>query len=123
MSYSLFTNAVAVVFFFTASILSERIISDQKVRQAIPYVNPSKVLKELERTKVRLARTTEAIQIIKKLWSEGKKRENGFVDFKGESFSIRNAKLYTPPYSDKFLSTWLLLVKKQLKLLQNIVMD
>ena len=50
--------------------------------------------------KVRLARTTEAIQIIKKLWNEGKNRENGFVDFKGESFSIRNAKLYTPPHSD-----------------------
>ena len=51
-------------------------------------------------TKIRLARTTEAIQIIKKLWNEGKKRENGFVDFKGKYFSIRNAKLYTPPPSD-----------------------
>src|SRR5262249_22487295 len=51
-------------------------------------------------TKVRLARTTEAIQIIKKLWNHGKKRENGFVDFNSEYFSIKNAKLYTPPYSD-----------------------
>jgi coenzyme F420-dependent glucose-6-phosphate dehydrogenase len=49
--------------------------------------------------KVRLARTTEAIQIIKKLWTEGRKGENGFVNFKGEYFSIRNAKLYTPPRS------------------------
>ena len=51
-------------------------------------------------TKVRLARTTEAIQIIKKLWNEAKKRDNGFVNFKGEYFSIKNAKLYTPPHSD-----------------------
>lgn len=51
-------------------------------------------------TKVRLARTTEAIQIIKKLWKEGRTDKNGFVDFKGEYFSIRNAKLYTPPTSD-----------------------
>ena len=49
-------------------------------------------------TKVRLARTVEAIQIIKKLWKEGRKGENGFVDFKGEYFSIRNAKLlYSSP--------------------------
>ena len=47
-----------------------------------------------------MARTTETIQIIKKLWVEGKKRKNGFVDFKGDYFSIRNAKLYTPPHSD-----------------------
>ena len=32
--------------------------------------------------KSRLARTAEAIQIIKKLW-KGRKSENGFVDFKG----------------------------------------
>jgi coenzyme F420-dependent glucose-6-phosphate dehydrogenase len=51
-------------------------------------------------TKVRLARTVEAIQIIKKLWKEGRKGENGFVDFNGKYFSIRNAKLYTPPHSD-----------------------
>ena len=51
-------------------------------------------------TRVRLTRTTEAIQIIRKLWNEGKKGENGFVEFKGKYFSIRNAKLYTPPHSD-----------------------
>ena len=58
---------------------------------------------------VRLARTTEAIQIIRKLW-EGSKKEkeenninndNGFIEFKGQYFKIKNAKLYTPPSSEK----------------------
>jgi coenzyme F420-dependent glucose-6-phosphate dehydrogenase len=58
---------------------------------------------------VRLARTTEAIQIINKLW-DGARRDktrsnsnnnNGFVDFSGQYFKIRNAKLYTPPSSEK----------------------
>ena len=35
-----------------------------------------------------------------KLWNEGKKRDNGFVNFKGKYFSIKNAKLYTPSCSD-----------------------
>src|SRR5215212_3570450 len=56
---------------------------------------------------VRLARTTEAIQIIRKLWEGSKKEEeeenngknNGFVDFDGQYFKIKNAKLYTPPSS------------------------
>ncbi|MDQ4056234.1 MAG: LLM class flavin-dependent oxidoreductase [Thermoproteota archaeon] len=65
--------------------------------------------------KTRLARTTEAIQIIKKLWKrEGeeqvkKGKENvisyddndhnngGFFHFNGKYFRIKNAKLYTPP--------------------------
>ena len=61
---------------------------------------------------IRLARTIEAIQIIKKLWKEGrstkskgndddnngnKSDDNGFVDFNGDYFKIKNAKLYTPP--------------------------
>jgi coenzyme F420-dependent glucose-6-phosphate dehydrogenase len=58
---------------------------------------------------VRLARTTEAIQIIRKLW-EGSNKEkgeenngknNGFIDFDGQYFIIKNAKLYTPPSSKK----------------------
>ena len=61
---------------------------------------------------VRLKRTTEAIQIIKQLW--GKKEEKrqaesneyghgnenntgGFVNFEGEYFKTKNARLYTPP--------------------------
>ena len=50
--------------------------------------------------KIRLSRTAEAIQIIKNLWKEGRRSEKGFVDFKGDYFSIRKAKLYTPPHSD-----------------------
>jgi len=55
---------------------------------------------------IRLARTIEAIQIINKLWEEGKRGNNdddddGFVDFSGQYFKIKNAKLYTPPSSGK----------------------
>jgi coenzyme F420-dependent glucose-6-phosphate dehydrogenase len=59
---------------------------------------------------VRLARTTEAIQIIRKLWEESNKekeeeenngKNSGFVDFEGQYFKIKNAKLYTPPSSKK----------------------
>ncbi len=63
---------------------------------------------------IRLKRTEEAIQIIKKLWN---KKENnihisdsnisqnngnidGFVNFKGEFFTIKDAKLYTPPVTN-----------------------
>jgi G6PDH family F420-dependent oxidoreductase len=56
---------------------------------------------------IRLARTIEAIQIIKKLWKEERSTKskgndddngnNGFVDFHGDYFKIKNAKLYTPP--------------------------
>lgn len=64
--------------------------------------------------KVRLKRTTEAIEIIKKLWNEGRKdeqygegkdmsnnnmRKEGFTDFNGQYFILRQAKLYTPPVS------------------------
>jgi coenzyme F420-dependent glucose-6-phosphate dehydrogenase len=59
----------------------------------------------------RLARTTEAIQIIRKLWNESKKAKktatngdgdsDGFVNFNGQYFKIKGAKLYTPPVSDK----------------------
>jgi coenzyme F420-dependent glucose-6-phosphate dehydrogenase len=62
----------------------------------------------------RLERTTEAIQIIKKLWNKGNydkeirpslnKNDNddnndndGFVNFKGQYYNIKDAKLYTPP--------------------------
>lgn len=61
--------------------------------------------------KVRLARTKEAIEIIKMLWEAGRdakesnkgKREEGaegkegFVQYNGQYFHIRNARLYTPP--------------------------
>jgi coenzyme F420-dependent glucose-6-phosphate dehydrogenase len=52
---------------------------------------------------IRLARTTEAIHIIRKLWEGSKKeKENGgFVNFNGQYFKIRNAKLYTPHSSEK----------------------
>jgi coenzyme F420-dependent glucose-6-phosphate dehydrogenase len=66
--------------------------------------------------KTRLARTTEAIQIIKNLWrkeeeEEGKIKKikenelrsyhdnDGFLYFNGQYFKIKNAKLYTPPSS------------------------
>ncbi|MFL6400354.1 MAG: LLM class flavin-dependent oxidoreductase [Nitrososphaeraceae archaeon] len=56
---------------------------------------------------IRLARTTEAIRIISRLWQQGRtttpkgednnEDHNGFVEFDGEYFKIKNAKLYTPP--------------------------
>ena len=63
---------------------------------------------------IRLERTTEAIQIIKKLWNkenydkeirisnknthDGNSNDSdGFVNFKGKYYNIKNAKLYTPP--------------------------
>ena len=57
----------------------------------------------------RLERTIEAIQIIKKFWNKenydkeirvsSKKNDNnnGFINFKGRYYNIKNAKLYTPP--------------------------
>ncbi len=48
------------------------------------------------RARARLARTKEAIQIIKELWNRAGDDE-GFVNFNGEYFLIRDAKLYTPP--------------------------
>jgi coenzyme F420-dependent glucose-6-phosphate dehydrogenase len=65
-------------------------------------------------SKVRLTKTTEAIQVIRKLWNEGMKgkkyddskdigsnnvEKDAFIDFKGQYFFIRQAKLYTPPVS------------------------
>ena len=52
---------------------------------------------------IRLARTNEAIQIIRKLWEGSKKEKDngGFVNFNGQYFKIKNAKLYTPPSSEK----------------------
>jgi coenzyme F420-dependent glucose-6-phosphate dehydrogenase len=52
---------------------------------------------------IRLERTAEAIHIIRKLW-EGSKKEkenSGFVNFNGQYFKIKNAKLYTPTSSEK----------------------
>jgi coenzyme F420-dependent glucose-6-phosphate dehydrogenase len=60
----------------------------------------------------RLERTTESIQIIKKLWNKGSvsgdngkeirlsnnnNNNNDFVNFYGQYFKLKNAKLYTPP--------------------------
>ena len=69
---------------------------------------------------IRVARTTESIQIINKLWNKGRRStrpkgeddddykgnnnnsdNNSFVDFNGDYFKIKNAKLYTPPSSEK----------------------
>ena len=44
----------------------------------------------------RLTRTKEAIHIIRQLWDQ-READQGFVNFNGEYFLIRNAKLYTPP--------------------------
>jgi coenzyme F420-dependent glucose-6-phosphate dehydrogenase len=57
---------------------------------------------------IRLARTTEAIRIISRLWQQGRTttpkgednnedHDNGFVEFDGEYFKVKNARLYTPP--------------------------
>lgn len=50
------------------------------------------------RPMARLTRTKESIQIIKQLWNQ-RESDGGFVNFNGEYFLIRNAKLYTPPSS------------------------
>jgi coenzyme F420-dependent glucose-6-phosphate dehydrogenase len=47
------------------------------------------------RPRARLTRTEEAIHIIRELW-EGNNQER-FLNFNGEYFLVRNAKLYTPP--------------------------
>lgn len=54
------------------------------------------------KARARLARTKESIEIIKKLWGQNGNNNNnnvddGFVNFNGEYFLLRNAKLYTPP--------------------------
>ena len=76
---------------------------------------------EWPKPQFRLGRTKEAIQIIRRLWSNDRNQEgekqgvkaknkgnintdkgkdnNHFVNFNGEYFLIRNAKLYTPPVS------------------------
>jgi coenzyme F420-dependent glucose-6-phosphate dehydrogenase len=48
------------------------------------------------RPRARLTRTEEAIHVIRQLWGQGK-TDQGFVNFNGEYFLIRNAKLYTLP--------------------------
>lgn len=48
--------------------------------------------------KIRLARATEAIQIIRKLWKKGpedRTDSDAFASFNGKYFKIRDAKLYT----------------------------
>jgi coenzyme F420-dependent glucose-6-phosphate dehydrogenase len=50
------------------------------------------------RPMARLTRTKESIQIIKQLWNQ-RESDGGFVNFNGEYFLIRNAKLYTLPSS------------------------
>lgn len=53
--------------------------------------------------KIRLAKTKEALDIIRLLWQKpgyNTSYGHGFVKYKGEYFSIRDAKLYTPPVSD-----------------------
>lgn len=48
------------------------------------------------RARARLTRTQESIQIIKQLWNQ-RDSDEGFLNFNGEYFLMRNAKLYTPP--------------------------
>jgi coenzyme F420-dependent glucose-6-phosphate dehydrogenase len=54
--------------------------------------------------RVRLAKTKEALEIIRLLWQKPEystsRDEEGFVTYNGEYFRIRDAKLYTPPVSD-----------------------
>jgi G6PDH family F420-dependent oxidoreductase len=64
--------------------------------------------------RIRLKRTIEAIQIIKNLWNNKKKKNhassntfdyengnnNGFLSFDGEYFKTKNARLYTPPSTE-----------------------
>lgn len=47
--------------------------------------------------RARLTRTEEAIQMIKKLWYGSKVEGEDFIDFNGEYFLLRRARLYTPP--------------------------
>jgi len=49
------------------------------------------------KAKARLTRTKESIQIIKQLWLQ--ESNDGFVDYNGEYFLLRGARLYTPPAS------------------------
>ena len=58
---------------------------------------------------IRLARTTESIRIISRLWRQGRTKispkgednnedhDDGFVEFNGKYFKVKNAKLYTLP--------------------------
>lgn len=46
--------------------------------------------------RARLTRLEEAVQMIKKLWYGGS-TDDDFVDFNGEYFLLRRARLYTPP--------------------------
>jgi len=48
------------------------------------------------RARARLTRTEESIHIIKQSWNQ-RDSDEGFLNFNGEYFLIRNAKLYTPP--------------------------
>jgi coenzyme F420-dependent glucose-6-phosphate dehydrogenase len=49
------------------------------------------------RARARLARLEEAVQMIKKLWYGAGTDDDDFVDFNGEYFLLRRARLYTPP--------------------------
>jgi hypothetical protein len=73
---------------------------------------------------VRLARTTEAIQIINKLWEEGKRGndDDGFVNFSGQYFKIKNAKLYTSHSSEKISLYMAAVGEEATKLLLSILM-
>lgn len=53
--------------------------------------------------KVRLARTKEAIEIIKKFWQNNgnnQDQDNNYVTYNGNYYHIRNAKLYTSPATE-----------------------
>ena len=71
-----------------------------------------------------VARTTEAIQIINKLWEEGKRGndDDGFVNFSGQYFKIKNAKLYTSHSSEKISLYMAAVGEEATKLLLSILM-
>ena len=76
---------------------------------------------------VRLARTTEAIQIIRKLW-EGSKKEkdnkisgknSGFIEFNGQYLKSRMQNSTRLLLRRKYHYIWQQAAKKRSKLLQN----
>lgn len=77
---------------------------------------------------VRLARTTEAIQIIRKLWEGSKKEKDNkisgmnsvcFIEFNGQYLKSRMQNSTRLLLRRKYHYTWQQSVKKRSKLLQN----
>jgi U3 small nucleolar ribonucleoprotein component len=79
---------------------------------------------------VRLARTTEAIQIIRKIWEWSKKekdnkiigKNSGFIEFNGQYLKSRMQNSTRLLLRRKYHYTWQQAAKKRSKLLQNTQM-